>query len=29
MAPAIYHTTSDFGIGDLRFTAYKWLLNTK
>ncbi len=23
-----YHTTSDFGIGDLRFTAYKWLLNT-
>ena len=24
----VYHTTSDFGIGDLRFTAYKWLLNT-
>jgi hypothetical protein len=23
----VYHTTSDFGMGDLRFTAYKWLLN--
>ncbi|HXB28452.1 MAG TPA: hypothetical protein VNW49_01475 [Puia sp.] len=23
----VYHTTSDFGVGDLRFTAYKWLLN--
>jgi hypothetical protein len=23
-----YHTTSAFGIGDLRFTAFKWLLNT-
>jgi hypothetical protein len=26
-ASGTYHTTSDFGIGDLRFTAYKWLLN--
>jgi len=23
----VYHTTCDFGMGDLRFTAYKWLLN--
>jgi hypothetical protein len=22
-----YHSTSDFGMGDLRITAYKWLLN--
>jgi hypothetical protein len=27
-ASGVYHTTSAFGIGDLRFTAYKWLLNT-
>jgi hypothetical protein len=24
-----YHTTSAFGIGDLRFAVYKWLLNTE
>ena len=22
------HATSDFGVGDIRFTVYKWLLNT-
>ena len=27
-ASGVYHTTHSFGIGDLRFTAYKWLLNT-
>jgi hypothetical protein len=24
----IQHTTSDFGLGDMRFTVYKWLFNT-
>jgi hypothetical protein len=28
-ASGVRHSTSDFGIGDLRFTAYKWLLNTE
>jgi hypothetical protein len=24
----VRHTTSDFGLGDMRFTVYKWLFNT-
>jgi len=28
-ASGVRHSTSDFGIGDLRFTVYKWLLNTE
>jgi len=27
-ASGVRHSTSDFGIGDLRITAFKWLLNT-
>jgi hypothetical protein len=27
-ASGVRHSTSDFGIGDLRITAYKWLLNS-